>query len=144
MRSHRRDDLYLIALTALLVALCGLVVAGCVPLAPEDARLFQPPPRYLSLWREVEACSGLHGSFGRVAWYMVPGGSFPSPADGRRVLGYWAPKHIITLAGTVSGGVYADSDFVVKHEMLHDLIGHRGHPTIPFATPCHLTWESHE
>jgi hypothetical protein len=26
--------------------------------------------------------------------------------------------------------------------MLHELIGHPGHPDPPFPIPCHLTWAS--
>lgn len=132
----------IVVLTILLSLLAAL--AGCVPFEPAGAVLFQPPAHYLDLWQQVESCSGLRGNFGRIAWFTVEGGAFPDPETGRPVLGHWAPKHIISLAGTVTGGVYADADFIVKHEMLHDLIGHAGHPAVPFASPCHLTWASHE
>jgi hypothetical protein len=29
---------------------------------------------------------------------------------------------------------------VVRHEMLHDLIGRSGHPNPPFGEGCPLTW----
>jgi hypothetical protein len=29
---------------------------------------------------------------------------------------------------------------VVRHEMLHDLLGRAGHPDPPFGSPCTLTW----
>lgn len=32
------------------------------------------------------------------------------------------------------------NEMVVRHEMLHDLIGRPGHPDPPFGSPCPLTW----
>jgi hypothetical protein len=31
-------------------------------------------------------------------------------------------------------------EMVVRHEMLHDLIGRPGHPAPPFGVGCPLTW----
>jgi hypothetical protein len=33
-------------------------------------------------------------------------------------------------------------EMVVRHEMLHDLIGRPGHPAPPFGQGCPLTWET--
>jgi hypothetical protein len=33
-------------------------------------------------------------------------------------------------------------EMVVRHEMLHDLLGRPGHPDPPFGVGCPLTWES--
>lgn len=84
-------------------------------------------------WQEVQACSGLKGDIDRLKFFVVN-------------------DSIILLKGRVYHAGAADvethslyftrgnerSPFVVKHEMLHDLIGHGGHPVIPFATPCNL------
>jgi hypothetical protein len=31
-------------------------------------------------------------------------------------------------------------EMVVRHEMLHDLLGRPGHPDPPFGSGCPLTW----
>ncbi|HEU4649532.1 MAG TPA: hypothetical protein VFS33_10770 [Gemmatimonadales bacterium] len=65
----------------------------------------------------------------------MPGESFDCP--GGKCVGRWNSGHKIYIASA-----YADNEMVVRHEMLHELIGHPGHPEPPFADPCPLTWES--
>lgn len=109
-----------------------LLLSGCrAVFAPGDAVAFDPPPSYRLWWSSVEACAGRSGDFDRVTWYRLPGRSFQ--ADGRAVIGRWEPPHRIYLAAD-----WTDNDFVVRHEMLHDLLGHAGHPDHPFVTPCGL------
>jgi hypothetical protein len=33
-------------------------------------------------------------------------------------------------------------EMVVRHEMLHDILGRTGHPDPPFGAGCPLTWAS--
>ena len=42
----------------------------------------------------------------------------------------------------VVAGVFADSEMVVRHEMLHALLDQTGHPDGYFVDKCHLTWQS--
>jgi len=49
--------------------------------------------------------------------------------------GHWRKDHHIFLAGD-----WATDEMVVRHEMLHDLIGLPGHPAPPFGKGCPLTW----
>ena len=81
----------------------------------------------------VEQCSGLRGAYGAVSWFVVPAvASFPN-RDGSSVSGYYsAPGHQVVLAeGAVEDGS------VVRHEMLHALLGHvKGHPRGQFLDRC--------
>jgi hypothetical protein len=75
--------------------------------------LEEPPPLYRSLWAEVEACSGLTAPFEAVDWYLTP--SFP---EDRGILGQWNDRGEIVLRWDTRF-----SRVVVKHEILHELLG---------------------
>lgn len=112
--------------------LAGLLLLACTaPFSPAGASRVAPPAEYQAWWREVESCAGRTGRFERVEWFLVPGRSFR--AAGRDVIGRWEPPHRIYLAAD-----WAANDFVVRHEILHDLIGRAGHPFHPFVEPCAL------
>src|SRR5258706_4847723 len=42
----------------------------------------------------------------------------------------------------IIAGVYENTEMVVRHELLHHLLGQAGHPAEYFVTLCHLTWDS--
>lgn len=42
----------------------------------------------------------------------------------------------------VLAGAFQDHEMVVRHEMLHALIGAAGHPQGMFEGACRLTWET--
>jgi len=109
-----------------------LLVAACsTPTAPEwpaGAILFDPPPVYAQWWKAVEECSGRGGRFERVQWYVVEGSSF----NGNQVGLWWRDGHRIAVADW-----HIETQRVVQHEMLHDLIGAPGHGP-PFAD-CDVT-----
>jgi hypothetical protein len=50
-------------------------------------------------------------------------------------VGRWNSDHSIFISRA-----WVDNEMVVRHEILHDLIGHPGHPDPPFGNPCPLTW----
>lgn len=122
----RSSSLFLLLL-ALLLPGCGFNVAGDAPM--------DPPPVYRTWWAQTEACSGLAGDFDRVEWLVVPGHSFPCSSG--NCAGHWQPGHQIFLASD-----WTMNELVVRHEMLHDLLQHSGHPDPPFGHGCSLTWES--
>ena len=106
----------------------------------------RPTPAYgsntrLAIWTprnaqtKTQACSGLSGDFDRVDWSLVAGHSFPCASG--NCAGHWEPGHRIYLAED-----FAMNEMVVRHEMLHDLLGRAGHPDPPFGNPCPLTWAS--
>jgi hypothetical protein len=108
---------------------------GCSRFEPDGAVLIEPPAEYALWWARTEECSGLTKSLHKVEFYSVPGSSFPCP--GGKCVGRWEDNHHIYIAEAWLG-----QEMVVRHEMLHELIGHAGHPNPPFPAPCHLTWAS--
>lgn len=113
-----------IALAAGLTA-CGFEPSGESPMAA--------PTVYREWYARTERCSGLKGDFERIRWYEVAGDGFDCPSG--RCAGRWNKDHRIFIAGA-----YRGNEMVVRHEMLHDLIGHSGHPNPPFGRGCPLTW----
>ena len=111
----------------LLPAGCGFEPAGDVPM--------KVPTLYRTWWARTEACSGRTGDFDRVQWFVVDGPGFACP--GGTCAGHWESSHRIYLAGD-----YRNSEMVVRHEMLHELLGRPGHPDPPFGAECPLTWSS--
>ena len=109
----------------LALAGCGFDVQGDQPMAAPDV--------YRTWWAKTEACSGLTGDFDRVQWEVVPGASFTCSSG--QCAGHWQSDHRIWIADQ-----YVNNEMVVRHEMLHDLLGHSGHPNPPFGQGCPLTW----
>lgn len=121
---------------AWLFCAAGLLVTlmGC-NFDPEGDTPLNPPPVYRAWWAKTEACSGRTGNFDRVSWSVVEGNSFPCSSG--QCAGHWTTSHHIFLADA-----WSMDEMVVRHEMLHDLIGRPGHPDPPFGVGCPLTWES--
>lgn len=115
-----------------LVLASGL--AACA-FEPEGARRIDPLPAYRTWWERTQACSGRRGDFGRVDFYVVPGAEFSCPTG--QCAGRWEPGHKIYIAEK-----YAAGELVVRHEMLHELLGGGGHPNPPFGHGCPLTWDT--
>lgn len=92
---------------------------------------FSPLAQYETWWAETEECSGLEGGFDRISFYRVSapledgGTRFPCGEGGEstRCSGMWQAPHDIYLAPAM-----LRIEHLVKHEMLHDLIGAPGHP----------------
>jgi hypothetical protein len=106
---------------------CGFDPVGDVPLTP--------PAVYQEWWDKTEACSGLTGDFDRLTWSVIEGSSFSCSSG--QCAGHWSKDHHIFLAGD-----WVMDEMVVRHEMLHELIGRPGHPAPPFGQGCPLTWET--
>lgn len=124
--SHR------LPLLTIVMLLCGCTTATepAEPSAPISAL-----PDYRQWFEETKACSGLKGSFDDLNFHVVSGDRFTC-ASGQCV-GMWvAPNHIYIAQP------YLRHEMVVRHEMLHALIGQPGHPDPPFAKGCNLTWDS--
>ena len=89
-----------------------------------------PPASYARWWVDVEKCSGLTGEFARVTWYVVPAvASFSY--RGTEANGLWWSTHDIVVAGAV-----VTDSMVVRHEMLHDILGSPDHPYDYFLDKC--------
>lgn len=98
-------------------------------------------PDYVAWWSEIQACSGLAGAFDRLSFFVVveplfvQGRQFPCGPNGVMCNGMWEPPHDITLAPA-----HLDTERLVKHEMLHDLLEAAGHP--PVFEQCEVEWAS--
>lgn len=108
-----------------------LVLAGCAAFEPTGRQPFDPPASYRVMWDSVSACTGVpHYNFERLHFYVVPGvWNFPTPHE-QHAAGYTQGQDI-TIAE-----YYLYNPIVVKHEMIHALIGRGDHPYIPFVMPC--------
>lgn len=97
---------------------------------PLTAQRFEPPAIYSRWWQMVEQCSGRAGDFRRVEWFRVP-----EPLvqyGGRYVGGFWESRgNRIVLAGE-----FPDDGVMVRHEMLHAILGRGGHPPELFLGSC--------
>jgi hypothetical protein len=82
----------------------------------------------------VEACSGERGDLTRLSWYGVPpsGDDGTFEVEGRPYVGYWyGERSSIALAA----GLELDGP-LVRHEMLHALLGRGDHPRAAFVETC--------
>lgn len=109
-----------------------MALAGCADAfsPPEGAERWYPPPVVFdNLWSQVEDCSKLSGDMHRVLWYIVPG-TTTFPCRWGNCLGEWSAPHYIYLSDAAAHNLLLEDFFTVKHEMLHDLVGHAGHPPV--------------
>lgn len=110
------------------------VVPTEAPAFPSGAVQFQPPPVYQLWWNLVESCSGLHGDFSAVRFYMEPGRTIATTgADSAN--GYWFSNGDRILVGQER--MYEGP--LLRHEMLHALLGKAegsGHPREYFIDRC--------
>ncbi len=118
-----------------LVAVAGLMTTACSGFEPDGAEPIAASAQFHAWWSATEACAGLTGDLGRVEFAIVPGQAFACPTGW--CVGRWEPGHRIYLAGD-----YVGNELVVRHEMLHELLGQSGHPPAYFEQRCRLTWET--
>jgi hypothetical protein len=109
-----------------------LLLAGCFDAiqAPRDVTWFAPPAYYADLWRADLECAGATGDMGRLTFYAVPGESFTS-SRGERVWGEWISPHTIYVAA-----VRAHSGYLIRHEMLHDILNGDPDHSSPLWQKC--------
>ncbi|MFN2563760.1 MAG: hypothetical protein ABR499_01945 [Gemmatimonadaceae bacterium] len=120
-------------LLTLLVAL-GACTTPTEPRFPRDAVSLDAQPQFALWWRMTEACSGLRGDLGAVRWFVQPGVEtlhVPGEADGQYGGYWWAQGNRILLTEkAVTDG------WLVRHEMLHALVGRAGHRRSEFVDRC--------
>jgi hypothetical protein len=119
------------------IALCAvtLLMTACIlptePRLPAGAVPWKAPARFALWWRMTESCSGRTGDFQHVQWYIVPDAD-SIEVDGKSYHGYWYGAHdriILADHKRLAGPL-------VRHEMLHALLGVLGHPRDPYLTSC--------
>jgi hypothetical protein len=109
------------------------IVLACeeVTALPPGSQAFDPPPEYRLWWSMTEACSGLRGSFSSVDWYVVPGTTNLPGTHGEYQGEWFVQGNRISLASAVQF-----DGALVRHEMLHALLGVDGHPRSEFLDRC--------
>jgi hypothetical protein len=117
------------------------VVAGCreTPLAPpltppelpEAAEALTPPASYAEWWQATEQCAGLRGDLSRLTWFDLPGRTSFVYGSAQYNGYWWNGVHWILLAGEK-----VNDPFIVRHEMLHELLGRGDHPAEYFQRRC--------
>lgn len=116
---------------SMLTLLVGACESPTAPDLPDGAQRFTPPPVYQFWWSMVESCSGRSGSLAGVRWYFVAGDQ-PIVVDGHRYDAFWyASSNQIVIAedATLDGAL-------VRHEMLHALLGDGDHSRESFLGRC--------
>jgi hypothetical protein len=112
------------------------ILAACAdilgPRIPTAAVRIEPLPVYAEWWRMTEQCSGRTGEFRRIEWYVMPGVSGFSSGDLAHVQGMITGNRIVIADSSLRHGR------LVRHEMLHALIGVNGHPRADFIGRCGL------
>jgi hypothetical protein len=89
---------------------CGTTI---VETNAHNVRPFAPLPVYAEWWSQLQVCSARVASMDRIEWFMADG----LTQNGALVLGKWEEPHRITVLAN-----QIESESVVKHEMLHDLL----------------------
>ncbi len=110
-------------------ALAFLLVAACESPVMSDVHPYDAPPIYRQWYAELEACSGLKGDFDAIRFFTAE--SITEGGEQRR--GYWTPRHKITLQDNMVEPVFA---WLIKHEMMHDLLNSGAHPAHYFDGAC--------
>ena len=88
-----------------------------------------PPDEYRSWWEATEACSSTSGDFDLVQWYHASS----IIRQGENVSGLWEPPHDITIRRDQEM-----TAFVVRHEMLHELLRGNVDHELPAWLHCDL------
>lgn len=110
----------------------GAVAACVTPFDPPHAATFSPPADFAAFWTANEICAGKSGPWTRIRWFRVP--SLPDNLEGA-----WDLPHRVFLTDYVLSDEVSNEyrEYVVRHEMLHDLLQTAAHP--PAFDACGLS-----
>jgi hypothetical protein len=106
----------------------GACLSTFQPKLPQGAEEMSPPAVYSRWWQMTQACSGRSRDIASIEWYRTPGQSFA--VNGQQAAGLWLRNRIVIAGDAVYEGQ------VVRHEMLHALLGTSGHPREAFLGAC--------
>ena len=109
----------------------ALGLGGCgedSPVASEATRIaMSPHPVFQQLWADVQLCSNRTGDFGGIRWFVT------TAFDSADTLGQWNSRREITIR------IDSWNNFlVIKHELLHDLLGGDGDHRDPAWVNCEI------
>lgn len=98
---------------------------------PRSAVAFSPPAHFRLWWKVVEACSGRRASFDAVEWYKV------SVFDGLTLRGdHAAGVWFANGNRIVISDAWIGQGSLVRHEMLHAILGSGAHNPDIFGGTC--------
>ena len=124
-----------IAATAFTLAACSDMATAlrraAPPPLPDGAQALTPPTSYAQWWRDTEQCAGRTGEMSRIHWFSIPDRTSFMYLDGQYDGYWWNDVHWIILAGDK-----VQDAMIVRHEMLHDLLGRGDHPAAYFQERC--------
>jgi len=126
-----RSAIPLATLLALAGACRDFPLAPVEPELPATSEALTPPATYADWWSATEECSGLRGDLSRITWFVVPGRTSFTYGNGQYDGYWWNGVHWILLAGEK-----VENPMVVRHEMLHELLGRGDHPAEYFQRRC--------
>jgi hypothetical protein len=119
-------------LAAIVLAVAASACGLWRSMIPPGASQFRAPPVYSRWWSETEACSGLTEDLQAIRWFSVPGVAALHVGEAD-ALAYWNRRsNVIVVADSQSG-----NGSIVRHEMLHALLGINGHPRAQFLGRCY-------
>ena len=107
------------------------LAAPAAPELPTGAEVLVPLATYAEWWQATENCAGRHSDMSRISWFTIPNHTSFLYGNSRYDGYWWDGVHWILLAGErVNDGM------IVRHEMLHELLGRGDHPPEYFQGRC--------
>ncbi len=106
---------------------------------PSGAKAFVPSASYAGWWSKTEQCAEKNADYQRIEWYVVPGATTFQTPEGEKVGLRIQRGSEIQI---VIAEAYVTHEMVVRHEMLHAILGQPGHPSLYFVDRCRLTWDT--
>jgi len=120
-----------VAATLAMAGSCRDLPLAPTPDLPAGAEALTPLAAYADWWKATEECAGTLGSMSRVSWFVVPNRTSFAYGDGQYDGYWWNGVHWILLAGDK-----VENGMIVRHEMLHELLGRGDHPAEYFQRRC--------
>lgn len=117
-----------------------LALPGCDPIIgpeftrPPDASLAEPLAIYETWFSQTEACTGVTGDYESVRWFEVPGERWWDPLRQQYAVATWRPPHDIYITSA-----HFDDEYVVKHEVVHELLRGGENYDVRFRDCSHIT-----
>jgi hypothetical protein len=119
-----------LAMASFVTTGCDFITDSSNTLDPQ-ARALVPPARFETMWRTVQACTGLRGEFSSLEFYSVPSGY---RVNGKLVDGFWENRGWHQRIYLTNG--LAATPETVRHEMVHALIQTAQHTRRDFVENC--------
>ncbi len=129
-RLPRFATLHLALGCACAVATIAIACSDATAPLPAGAIEWSPPARFALWWQMTESCSGRQGDLSAIRWYVVPNATSIT-VNGKQVQGetIGTDRIILVEPHRLDGSL-------VRHEMLHALLGVGGHPRAAFLEAC--------